>query len=205
MLASAWMYGQDLGKLKTARRIDSPPQLRGARLLVLWGGEDISPSIYKQEKVLAQAGNHPSPRDKCEINLARAAIQEGIPILGICRGAQLLCALGGGSLYQHVDNHGYGEHKLVYQGEEMTTNSCHHQMMIPTDEMVVIGYSPCLSPEKYLDQKVPVVHTDVEPEIVHFPKMNALGIQGHPEWLIESHKLHKLTKYLTGVLLNVEI
>jgi len=187
-----------------AVQVSSPPELKGKQLLVLWGGEDISPSIYKQEVVHAHATPHPSRRDQIEINLVKAAIQEGIPILGICRGAQMLCALGGGSLYQHVEHHG-SHHTIHYKDREVIGNSCHHQMMIPTEEMQVLGYTKCLSPNKWMDQPDPITALDDEPEIVYMPKMKAIGVQGHPEWMAYDSQFVQLVRTLTGELLHVEI
>lgn len=203
--ASAWHYPSALGALSGARRIHSPPQLEGARMLVLWGGEDISPAIYGQKAVKAHSGDIPSRRDMCEVTLAHAAVKMGIPILGICRGAQLLCALGGGSLYQHVDNHAGPNHDMIVGHEVIETNSVHHQMMITTEEMEVIGYTPARSPLKWLDQSDPITNKDAEPEVVYIPKMKALCVQGHPEWLGNRHHLVKLVKLLCGEKFNVEI
>lgn len=186
------------------QQVDSPKQLKGKKLLFLWGGEDISPSLYGQAPVRARAGEKPSRRDEIEVNLAKAAIQEGIPILGICRGAQLMCALGGGSLYQHVDNHGVN-HWLNYKDHKVMSNSCHHQMMIPTEDMQVLATTECRSPKKWQDQEDCVIVNEPEPEIVYMPKHKALGVQGHPEWMDYDSEFVKLVRQLTGELLHVEI
>ena len=70
-----------------------PEQLTTDGMLILWGGEDISPSIYNQDVVHARAPKSPSIRDQCEITMFKAAVKLGIPIIGVCRGAQLACAL----------------------------------------------------------------------------------------------------------------
>lgn len=69
--------------------------------LLLAGGQDIHPSFY---------GAAPHPRlgptnplqDEVEIALARRAVAEGLPVLGVCRGAQLLNVALGGTLYQDL-------------------------------------------------------------------------------------------------------
>jgi gamma-glutamyl-gamma-aminobutyrate hydrolase PuuD len=194
------------GPLHGAITVNSPPELEKCRLLILNGGEDISPSLYGQAPTRTWAKHYPSVRDRCEVNLVKAAVKMGIPILGICRGAQLLCALGGGSLYQHVDNHGGQDHPVYYKGTEYWSNSCHHQMMIPGEDMEVLGSTPCRSPKKWTDdQDEPVEKTDDEPELVYMPKMKALAVQGHPEWLPYDHAYVQLIRNLTGELLHVEI
>lgn len=191
------------GLVKTRAVVD-PRDLKGKTMLLLLGGEDISPSLYKQRVGRAYAPAKPSNRDYTEVLLVRRAIEEGIPILGICRGAQLLCAVGGGSLYQHVDNH-IGTHTMLYENNEYRTNSCHHQMMRPTEDMQVLASVPARSPMKWEEDADPVVDENPEPEIVYFPKMKALGVQGHPEWLTDKDDLVKITKQLTEKLLNVHL
>lgn len=172
-------------------------------LLILWGGEDISPYLYGEPVVAARAGASPSRRDELEMALIDEAIRKGIPILGICRGLQLLCAHQGGKLFQHVDNHAGASHGIVYKGEVFRTNSCHHQMVIPNDDMEVVAYTPVLSPYKITTRKIK--DEGDEPEIVYFPKIKALGVQGHPEWLDQRSDLTRLTRHLLEEKLNVRL
>lgn len=94
-----------------------PPQEHGAdeviaRLdaLVLSGGSDIDPEYYQQQP-------HPHTRvvrprrDDWELRLLRCALDAGLPVLGVCRGAQLLNVALGGTLDQHVpDTVGHQRH-----------------------------------------------------------------------------------------------
>ena len=197
--------GNDVFGGRSVTPVTSPDELKGADLLVLWGGEDISPSIYGQMVSKAYATSKLSRRDEMELNLINAAVQLEVPILGFCRGAQMLCAFGGGKLWQDVIGH-HGTHQIVYKEKLYTTNSIHHQMMIPTDDMVVLAVAEDVrSPYKYGEETVPVECKDPEPEIVYFPKLKALGIQGHPEWLGAESDLVKLTRELTKEYLNVAL
>jgi putative glutamine amidotransferase len=81
--------------------------------LVLAGGADIDPAAYGQ-----QAGPHTidtvPERDAFEIALARAAIERDMPVLGICRGMQLINVACGGTLLQHLpERYGHHEHRRV--------------------------------------------------------------------------------------------
>lgn len=194
MIASACFTGDAFGQSQSLRY---PEQLdpKKHKLLILWGGEDISPYFYNEKPVRSHAGGLPSIRDEVEADLTHAAIEKGVPILGICRGAQLLCALGGGKLWQHVENH-HRNHPMIYQDREIITNSCHHQMLIPTSEMEVLAAAPCQSPRKWRDSDDPIENTDPEPEIVFFPKMKALGVQGHPEWVNKDSNFFRLVEQL---------
>ncbi len=69
--------------------------------VVLSGGPDIEPSHYGAERHPAVRGVS-AERDEFELALAKAALARGIPILGICRGLQLLNVVFGGTLHQHL-------------------------------------------------------------------------------------------------------
>jgi putative glutamine amidotransferase len=69
--------------------------------LVLTGGADVDPSLYGETPHERTYGVDPE-LDEFEIALARAAIESAIPVLAICRGAQVLNVALGGSLEQHV-------------------------------------------------------------------------------------------------------
>lgn len=147
--------------------------------LVIWGGEDISPSLYNEPVNGAHAGPHLSTRDVVENSVCKAAIAKGIPIIGVCRGAQLLCALAGGKLFQHVTGH-HGSHRITTKDNvEYVTSSIHHQMMdvkpLPAEDYEMIAWSK--------ESLAKEVDGEIEPEIVYFKKIKGLAIQGHPEFM----------------------
>ncbi len=171
--------------------------------LVIWGGEDISPSIYGETaNSHTHAANTLSRRDKVEVDMCQAAINCDIPIIGVCRGAQLLCALAGGTLVQHVDGH-HNDHKIVTSdGRTMTTSSIHHQMMlINKTEHELIAWSAEKQSMHYLGEADAPLDMTIEPEIVYFPKIKGLAIQGHPEFMDRGSEFVKycnelVSKYL---------
>ncbi len=69
--------------------------------LILCGGPDLEPSHYGQEPSEATTGVSPE-RDRGELALLRAALARDLPVLGICRGMQLINIVYGGSLVQHL-------------------------------------------------------------------------------------------------------
>lgn len=75
--------------------------LAGVDALILSGGEDVAPARYG-EAVLNSTVEVNAPRDTSDFLLAAEALQREMPILGICRGSQLLNVLLGGSLYQDL-------------------------------------------------------------------------------------------------------
>ena len=69
--------------------------------LIMTGGADIHPSFYGQI-VLERCGEIDEERDRFEMELVHAARNRGLPLLGICRGLQVLNVALGGSLYQDL-------------------------------------------------------------------------------------------------------
>jgi putative glutamine amidotransferase len=71
------------------------------RGLILSGGVDVDPNYYGEEPLPGHGEISPQ-RDMIEIEMAKIALKEKIPILGICRGAQVMNIASGGSLYQNI-------------------------------------------------------------------------------------------------------
>lgn len=162
--------------------------------LVIWGGQDISPCLYGEKcgKFTHVLEKEPTTQDKSEVLLAMAALDRKQPIIGVCRGAQLLCAFAGGSLIQDVSNHRKDHGVLTEDGQRFAVTSTHHQMMFPWKvPHRMIAWAEELStthtdgdnneivfPVEAYDKEGHIK----EPEIVYFPAINALAIQGHPEY-----------------------
>lgn len=166
--------------------------------VVIVGGDDVDPRRY---------GRAPGPftvvvdpqRDEFEAALIEAAIDGAVPLLGVCRGAQLLNVVRGGTLHAHLE-HGEGESHGSYAyprghrvhdvrtapgsitqalyGETTRVNSFHHQAVdAPGRGVVVTGWAP-----------------DGIVEAIELEGLPVLGVQWHPEvfhtdpvfrWLIE--------------------
>jgi putative glutamine amidotransferase len=75
--------------------------LDGIDALILTGGSDLDPSSYGADPHPATVRTRPE-RDRFEIALARAAVERDLPLLGICRGMQVLNVARGGALVQHL-------------------------------------------------------------------------------------------------------
>lgn len=81
--------------------------------VVLGGGADIDPETQGAEAHPETVGMNPD-RDRFEIALAREALERGIPLLGVCRGMQILNVACGGTLDQHLpDRLGHDRHRPV--------------------------------------------------------------------------------------------
>jgi putative glutamine amidotransferase len=94
-----WMAGGRARRWDSGRAAD----MASVDGLVVGGGDDISPMLYQGELV-AEARLDPD-RDALERRLVLAALAAGKPVLGICRGAQMLNIAQGGNLHQRAYDH----------------------------------------------------------------------------------------------------
>src|SRR3954453_1887152 len=157
--------------------------------LILAGGAGIDPATYGEAPHPATKGTWPE-RDEFEVALARRALERDIPLLGICRGMQLMNVARGGTLIQHLpDDVGHEDHRRVpgsFDGADHgvrladgslaaraagevdhPTKSHHHQAIARLgDGLVETGWSTL----------------DELPEAIEDPARRfALGVQWHPE------------------------
>lgn len=178
---------------------NEPEKLTKNDVLVVWGGGDISPSLYnKPVGKRTSASATPSLRDKVEWKMMNGAKEQGIPIIGVCRGAQMLCALAGGHLIQDVNNHGGSHMVTTPNGEMFMTNTIHHQMMYPFD----VKHEMLASIAKLATRYVEVddeVEMPCEPEYVYFPEVKGFAIQWHPEGMRANSEA---TKYIFKTIME---
>ncbi|MFF3913610.1 gamma-glutamyl-gamma-aminobutyrate hydrolase family protein [Streptomyces sp. NPDC001852] len=148
--------------------------------LVIAGGPDVDPARYGAERE-PRTGPPALARDAWELALIEAALDAGMPVLGICRGMQLLNVALGGTLVQHLEGHAevvgvFGGHPVkpvpgsLYAGivpEETTVPTYHHQ--------AVDRLGTGLVPSAYA--------ADGTVEAVELPADRGwvLGVQWHPE------------------------
>ncbi len=166
--------------------------LVGVDSILLWGGSDICTGFYDNGKYVGSSGpGVATERDLFEWHLLREAYQNNIPIIGVCRGAQLACVFSGGELIQHVTGHHTHHEIKTYDNFTLNVTSSHHQMMFPyyleAEDYDLLAW--CESPLSTVYQPANKGHCQdmekqiySEPEIVYFSKTKALAIQSHPEW-----------------------
>jgi putative glutamine amidotransferase len=157
--------------------------------LILAGGNDIDPRAYGATPH-PETNNTVPARDQAELALTRRAVERDLPVLGICRGMQLLNVALGGTLLQHLpDEVGHGRHRInpgsfdgsehdvrlqpesraaLAAGEEVHSTKSHHHQAIdrPGNGLAITGASTL----------------DDLPEAIEAPdKQFVLGVQWHPE------------------------
>jgi putative glutamine amidotransferase len=157
--------------------------------LILSGGHDIDPAFYGAEPHPATNGTV-AERDRTEIGLARRAVELDMPVLGVCRGMQLLNVAFGGTLHQHLPElFGHEEHRRVpgsfvgsdhdvtltsgsraahAAGETVHVTKSHHHQGVDR-----IGQGLIVSGSSTLDELA---------EAIENPECRfVLGVQWHPE------------------------
>lgn len=178
------------------------PDLAEAVGLLLCGGADMHPTAWDPEEGVHPTADPAPARDALEIPLVRQAWELGLPVLGICRGEQVLNVALGGSLFQHVPEayacprerhqHGHADqgpdlrHRVrVAEGSrlaealgttDLPVNSRHHQ--------AVRRVAPVLRAVAWDDATPgpggPLVEGVESPDPRHW----VLGVQWHPENLV---------------------
>lgn len=81
---------------------DAPEFLKSLDGILFTGGEDVSPIVYGEDP-LKELGVTDISRDRWEIALYKAALEAELPVLGVCRGIQILNVAEGGTLYQDLN------------------------------------------------------------------------------------------------------
>lgn len=192
-----WFKNVDISHVDTEQQVIAA-KLAGPVVMVFEGGEDINPALYGQENRHSSFNRR---RDAWEMLCYALALRHDIPVLGICRGHQLIAALKGGDLIQDIRtelgaSHISG-HEITFQtpesdadlqkvlafievmtscptGRPNVVNSLHHQAVkrLPSDGVSLAQ------------------HKDGTYEAIWYP--NGLTVQWHPEFL--GH--HEMLRYM---------
>lgn len=169
--------------------------------LILSGGHDVYPYHYGQEPNIL-LGETFKERDLFEYELIRCAISKGMPILGICRGLQLLNTYFDGTLYQdlsllkeslkhnQVSNPTSATHLItidphselfeIFEENEVFVNSFHHQVIKDLGENLIVS----------------AMSSDGVIEAIENQDLNILAVQFHPEMMFKAdEKMNRIFEY----------
>ena len=91
--------------------------------VIFTGGEDFDPAYYN-EKPIPQLGKVNAPRDRFDLKLIRLAAERKVPILGICRGHQLINIAFGGTLYQDLPAQ-YSDKSIRHRQSQSSVEASH--------------------------------------------------------------------------------
>lgn len=172
----------DAGGIPVHIPMDLDPRLLLPHLdgILLSGGADIHPSYYDQEPTV---GSYERDRDELEIALLRGALEQEIPVVGVCRGLQLLNIVAGGTLHQDVPEHSRYDVPIVdlvhdvninegtalnaIYGSTIGVNTLHHQTVDKVgDQLTVTAAAP-----------------DGTVEGLEMEGRDVIAVQWHPEML----------------------
>ena len=154
--------------------------------VLLSGGGDIDPDVTGDKADEKNQGQISRERDSFEFGLLSAALEINMPVLGICRGMQVIGAVGGAHIIQHMNGHSQTTDKSQYshsvnisknsalfkitRTEKLKVNSFHHQA-------VGDGFKGSVS----------AVSDDGFIEAVEFMDRDfVLGVQWHPEHMLST-------------------
>ncbi len=160
-------------------RAESPDE---ADLVVFTGGYDVNPALYGED--VHKEVHFCDERDRSDTHLWEHCIQNGIPMLGVCRGMQFGHVMLGGKLYQHVPGH-YGDHGMwdPLHGMMITNvSSVHHQVVVPGNPGMTVLGDHMLDTTRWLNSTDKIVGSAHDIEAVWYEDACFLGVQGHPEY-----------------------
>ncbi len=188
-LEADWYYADyaravlEAGGLPVNLPLDADPSLYAGRLdgVLLSGGTDIGPIRYgaqSESDIFAPEGE----RDEFELKLLAGAVEQEIPVLGICRGLQMVNVFAGGTLHQDVPAHSRFDlppdtltHSIdlaagsilegLY-GSSMEVNSLHHQTVDRVGAGLAVTASADGSVEGLEHDSLPIVAVQWHPEML---------------------------------------
>lgn len=201
---TAWLFSRYALRLAGARPIRVTPDRPEPQFpldgLVIGGGDDIDPERYGQVPRLAVRINR--ERDELEWRMLERAAREALPVLGICRGAQLLNVFHGGDLHQDLYDvfENLVLHRTVLPRKriliepdtrlagimgrpEVRINSLHHQAV----DRLAVGFRVAARDSDGIVQAIEATDGRF-----------MLGVQWHPEYLPQSRAHQRIFAALAG-------
>lgn len=168
--------------------VDNP---ENATLICFTGGADVSPHLYHAARHRTTFSD--AYRDAKEQRLFSFAQDNGIPCVGICRGAQFLNVMSGGAMFQDVTKHTAAHYITDHEtGDVVYVSSTHHQMMMPAKDAKVVATSNLRGTREWFEGDI--IYKDVadeDYEVVFYERTNSLCFQPHPEFLSPEYESMK--------------
>lgn len=213
-----WIKGDDdIEIIMLSNEQQNAEDLQKCQGLVLTGGVDVDPAFYSPDHT--DYPNRPKEwdqnRDVFEMALFRKAVEMQMPVLGICRGLQLVNIAMGGTLLQDIESSGKPDHRSEVIGdryhsvvvkketllssltgvEKGTVNSAHHQAIgsVASELMVNVLSSDGILEGlewKIKENKSPLLCTQWHPERMNEKETNPLS-KNIREWFLKESEKYK--------------
>lgn len=170
-------------------------ELEKVDCLIMTGGEDVDPSYYGEEPDPALEDVN-KERDVSDMAMLQEAIDEDMPVLCTCRGAQVLNVLSGGSLYQDIPTTEEFKEQTVVHRDPEEIDFTYHDVTIEEDSLLsqIVG-EETLKVNSWHHQglkdigdnlKVTAHTEDGMVECIERTDCSyVIGVQWHPEWSVE--------------------
>lgn len=163
--------------------------------IMFTGGNDISPILYG-ENPIKEVVSVSKERDSFEFSLYNKAYKRNIPMFGICRGAQLINTAAGGTLYQDIN--AQKENSISHSQSENPSGNLYHSVKISKDSKLysIMGSEElCVNSFHHQSVKeaapgfnITALSPDGIVEAIESTGKNfILGVQWHPERLVDNH------------------
>lgn len=154
-------------------------QVRRVDAVVIPGGSDVDPALYGQEPHSEYGPTDYEGQDAFELGIISACLEQGVPLLAICRGMQLLNVGRGGSLAQHLEP-GEVQHKGEVHPVRIEAGS------LLADVVGTLGADASSYHHQAVDAlgaglRVTARAADGVPEALELPGADVLAVQWHPE------------------------
>ena len=163
--------------------------------LLLPGGEDMDPSVYGVDSH-PQLGPTDRERDRTELLLTRWALEAGMPLLGVCRGIQVLNVACGGTLHQDILSQRPDLDKHDYFPPNFERFRISHEVTIVSDSVLAKSHGARHEVNSMHHQGIDLVGNDLRvvarasdglPEALEVPSLPfVVGVQWHPEELAQT-------------------
>jgi putative glutamine amidotransferase len=174
--------------------------------ILLPGGVDVDPAHFGEEPI-PEMGEVSPERDALELELARHAARQGIPLLGICRGIQVINVALGGSLYQDLPTQGfktiqhYQKSESGVLGHSLEQTACSPlESLFPKHFRVNSYHHQALKALAPGLRAVAAAPDGVVEAVVLEGHPFYLGVQWHPELLPEQWSIFRVFVEAAGVV-----
>jgi putative glutamine amidotransferase len=164
--------------------------------LFLPGGGDVHPRYFGQQLDGADPTDIHVDRDELELSLAQAALAADIPILGVCRGLQVLNIVAGGSLLQHVEGHQSPREGAIFHPVDVQPNTLLARVLGADGSLITNTYhhqavtnlvlAPDFRASAHTIQGPPLLEAFESPG-----HRWVLAVQWHPERFFELDPIHR--------------